>query len=311
MRSCSSQLGWCVVAVGALVLGSAVPVCAADSGGVTLRYKFKQGETLPYQLQQKMDMTMSVGGQEIPMKMDMAMDIDWKVQDVKDGSADVSQTVKHVHFTMDGGGPIGKVEYDSKTNKEPEGPVGKAMAPLFNSMVGGAFTFTMSPEGTVSNFKAPEKFTEAVKNAPGGGGGMFSPDQFKQMVQQSIPLPKEPVAKGKKWDQKLNVKLGPVGTMTGKNIMTYEGSTEEHGKELQKIAFKPEVKLTPAEGSPIKFELKKQDAKGTMLFDNKAGHIVQTNLTQTMELAASIGGQDMTQKIKQTVSMKLAGSGNK
>lgn len=298
----SSRCGFAVLVAALVVCGS---VRADRDEGVTLRYKFTKGETLPYQAKQKTAMTMNVAGNDIKMDMTMTMDIEWHVRDtLPDGSGQIAQTIQHIHFTMDGGGPIGKVEYDSKTDKEPEGNLGKVMAPIFNAMVGSAFQLTLSPQGKISDFKAPEKFTDAIKNAA-GGSQMFSPDQFKRMAQQNIALPTSPVTKGKTWDQKIDIKMGPLGSLTGKNVMTYVGPIDHHGQQLQQINLKPDFTLKSSDDSPVKFELKKQEGQGKVLFNSKTGQIVETTVDQTMDMVTNVGGNEMKQNIKQTTTMKL------
>src|SRR5947209_537839 len=94
----------------AAILGlAAVPAQAQ----VTLRYKFKEGEQLHYEMQQNMDMKMNIAGNDIAMKMHQQMDMTWKIAKVDaDGKAQLAQRIDSIRMTMDT--PMGKVEYDSK-----------------------------------------------------------------------------------------------------------------------------------------------------------------------------------------------------
>ncbi len=51
--------------------------------------------------------------------------------------------------------------------------------------------------------------------------------------------------------------------------------------------------------------MKNQKGDGTILFDERAGRIAEMHMVQSMTMATSVGGQDINQKIKQTVTMKL------
>src|SRR5206468_3686869 len=142
-----------------------------------LRYKFKPGETLSYEMEQKMKMEMAVGGQNINMSMTQTLDMTWNVQTVdNDGKAKIKQKFDRVRLSMEGLPGMDKIQFDSKAGKELEGPFGQMMGPMLKALAGAEFTLTMDPQGKVSDFKLPEKLAEAFKNIPGAGGtgGMFT-----------------------------------------------------------------------------------------------------------------------------------------
>src|SRR5262249_38285939 len=146
--------------------------CGADRAAAqtTLRYKFKKGEKLNYEMEQKIGMAMSIMGRDINMDMGQTIDMTWSVLDVDaDGKAKMTQTITRVRFTMDG--PTGKVEYDSKEDKAPEGPLGKIMTPIFRALAGAEIGLTMDTQGKVSDIKVPEKLTKAAKSLPQGAAG--------------------------------------------------------------------------------------------------------------------------------------------
>ncbi len=237
MRLGNNQLRWCGLVVGMLLFGSVLPAYAADNA-VTLRYKFKNGEVLPYVMQQKMDMNVTAGGRDITMKSTMGMNMAWHITKVEDnGSAQIKQDIKHISFTMEGG-PLAKIEYDSKTHKQLEGPLA-SIATIFNAMAGSSFTFTMSPQGKISDFTVPEKLTDAFKGSLGGQGAPFSPDQLKQMVQQSYLLPEKPVSKGDSWDQKLNVNMGAIGSMMARSRTMASSSKRSLSNRTSRSSRRP------------------------------------------------------------------------
>ncbi len=273
---------------------------------VTLRYKFKEGETLKYTVEQRMNMNGNVAGNDITMEMGMNMDMTWKVLSVnKDGSAKLTQTIDRVRMTMKAG-PLGEVDIDTKSDKEPSDPIGKAMAPIFKAMAGAEFTMTMTPLGEPKDVQVPEKVLNAVKNAGGGlPGASLSPDDLKQMVNQGgLVLPEKPVKKGDSWTHSSNMAMQGM-KMKVDTKATYEGETTEGGKKLQEISLAP--KMT-TEGGPagVEIKLKNQESKGKALFDNDKGRVVETELNQNMDMDLSAGGQSFTMKIRQTVTMKLA-----
>lgn len=293
------------LSIGAMsaVLAVALPLQAQTQ----LRYQFKAGEKLNYVLEQKMDMTMSVMGQEIVMKINQTMDFSWHIQSVDaQGKAKIDQVFDRVRFTMDA--PQGKVEYDSNNSKELDDPVGKILQPLFSGLVGNKFTMSMDRRGEVSDVTIPEKFKEAIKNIPNGGAGMdlFSEEGIKRLTSQTgVVFVEERVSKGKNWSRKTDMKLGMIGKIVTDNSYTFEGEAEKNGKKLEKIAIKTKLEVEPADNATVTMKIKEQDAKGTILFDNKTGRIVETTFSQDVSQEVGAMGTAMEQKIKQNLTLKL------
>jgi hypothetical protein len=282
---------------------------AADRAAAqtTLRYKFKKGEKLNYVLEQKAGMSMNFMGQDIQIDFGSTMDMSWDVKDVDaDGKAKMVQKFDRIRFTMDGG-PTGKIEYDSKDGKEPEGLAGKMMAPMFKALAGAEVSLTLDPQGKATDVKVPEKVIKALKNVPGGGGlgEMFSEDGLKHMFDQvGLVVPKEAISKGKSWNQSAETKT-PAGKMKIEVVNTLEEPVKRDGKDLEHVAMKPKISMDPDPDAPIKIALKSQDAKGSAYFDVTAGRLVETNTTQNLEMNVSVAGQEITQKMKTTASLKL------
>lgn len=303
---CAKGRSLCVgLLVVAGVWGSAGPAPAQT----TLRYKFKEGETLPYVMEQKMDMTMNIAGKDVKVSTAQTIDLDWHVTAVdKDGKAKLKQTITRIRMVMEG--IPDKVTYDSKEGKDPEGPFGKMVVPVFKAMAGAEFTLTMDPQGRLSDVQVPQKVLEAMKNLPGGGAavaGLFSEDNLKQMVNQGgLQLPAGPVTQGMTWDQKVEAKM-PFGTMKVDNQCAYQGEVMRDGKKLAEIIMKPKLVLEPSDKAPAKIQLKEQEGKGAAYFDPEAGRLAETNLQQSMTMEISAGGQSITQKMVQSITMKLQG----
>jgi hypothetical protein len=300
----SSQMrraGLCLLTV--LLAAGAADRAAAQT---TLRYKFKKGEKLNYVMEQKMNMAMTVMGNDINMDMGQTIDMIWDIKDVDaDGRAKMIQKIDRIRFKM-GGGQVGNVEFDSKEDKEPEGPVAKALAPIFKALAGAEIGLSMDAQGKVSDVTVPENVTKALKGpAAAGLGEMFSEDGLKHMMDQSgLVVPKDAISKGKTWDQGMEMK-SPIGKMKIEIANTFDGQVKRDGKELERVAMKPKITIEAGEDAKIQVKLKSQDSKGSAYFDNTAGRLVETNLVQNMEMAVSLAGQELTQKLKQTVSLKL------
>lgn len=297
---------WQVGRVVLAIFGLALSLAPGAQAQTSLRYQFKAGQQLPYLMTQKMAMQMNVMGNNVAITMNQDIDIDWKIQSVDaTGAAKMTQKFERIRLTMDG--PMGKTEYDSNQGKIPEGPIGQALGPLFQAMAGAEFTLTMDSTGKVTNVTIPEKLRDAFKNSQLGvaGGDLFSEDGLKRLIGSSgVIFPKDGVAPGKTWDNKLESKM-PFGTLKVENTFTYEGESEQGGRRLAKIAIKPKMEIEPSPNAALTMKIKSQDTKGAALFDTSAGQLVESTINQTTEMELGIAGQNVVQKIEQTVSMKL------
>jgi hypothetical protein len=300
MKSCCKMLA---VALAGLTLAGAA------QAQTTLRYKFKEGEKLEYVVDQDQKMSMSINGMDIDMKVKMVMEMDWQTLKVDNqGAAEVKVVISRVKMAMDG--PTGNVEVDSKDKEEPGDPIGQIFAQIVKAIGGMEMTFTSDATGDLRDTKISEGTAKKLKGIPGIdklGGDMFSPDNMKSMMASNMVLPKEPVSKGKSWTQKTNQKL-PFGKLTGETTYTYEGEIEKNGKKLEKIAVKPDIKIEPDPNSPIQIKVKGGSGKGTTLFDNTAGRVIESTNEQKMEMELEIGGMTINQNITQTTTMRLKGT---
>ena len=296
------------LALGMLALLTVAVAADRASAQTTLRYKFNKGEKLNYLMDQKVKMSMSVMGQDIDIELGQTIDMTWNVKDVDSaGKAKMTQKFDRVRFNMSGG-PVGKIDYDSKDAKDLDGPLGKILGPMLKALSDVEISLSMDAQGKISDVTVPDKIVQAFKKVPGGGAGlgeMFSEDGLKHMMDQSgLILPKDGVSKGSSWDQKMDLKTG-VMAMKVEITNTLDAPVKRDGKELQRVSMKPKLTLQSNENSPAQIKLKSQDNKGSAYFDNAAGRLVETNMIQKLEMGVSIMGMELSQKMDQTVTLKL------
>jgi len=295
--------GWKLVA--ALLAG--LTLAGAAQAQTTLRYKYKQGDKLDYVIDQDQKMAMSVNGMDIDIKVAMVIDMSWNTLDVdQSGNAKVKILVSRVKMVMDG--PMGKVEVDSKDTDEPDDPAGKILGQVVKSLGGMEMTCTADPTGDMKDVKVSEGTVKKLKGLPGLDqiGDMFSPDNMKAMISGNMVLPKDPVQKGDTWTQKANSKL-PFGKVVGETKYTYEGPIDKNGKQLEKIAAKPEVKIEPDPNAKMQIKVKDSKGKGYTFFDNAKGRIIESTNETTMQMELDVGGITISQNITQVSTMRLKG----
>jgi hypothetical protein len=300
----TSRCNWISIFVFACVYGGGAPAQAQT----TLSYKFAEGEKLHYAMDTKTSVQMQPMGSNIEMRVGQTIDLTWSVLSVdNDQNAKLQSKVDRLRFSMEGG-PIPKTQYDSKEGKKLEGVMGDTLGPLFEALVGAEFTFNVDARGNLSDVQIPAKLNEALKNMTAGGAGSgFSGDMIKQMAQQgALLLPSGTVEKGKTWEQTSQMTL-PFGKAAVRIDLTYEGPATLDGKQVEKIAVSPKMSFEAGPNAAVAIKIKGQESKGTTYFDNKAGLILQSSLTQTTEMEITVAGAVMPQKMTQTISFKLQG----
>ena len=279
---------------------------AAAQAQTTLRYKFKEGEKLEYVVDQDQKIAMSVLGMDIDMTSKMAMELSCQTLKVDEkGNAQFKVTLGRVKMTMEGG-PLGKVEVDSMDTEEPDNPLGKIFFDMVKSIGGLEMTFTADNSGTLSDVKLSEgkKMKKLRGGGLGVGGNAFGPDTLKSLVEGTviIPLPKDPIEKGKTWTQKISTKT-EIGKIAGENTFTYEGPE----KNFEKFSIKPDMKIEADPNAAIQMKMKSGKGKGYTLFDNQAGRLHQSNSESTIEMEIEAMGNTIAVNTTQTTIMRLKG----
>jgi hypothetical protein len=299
-------------AVPAVLLAFAVFLAAPPvQGQMELRYKFKEGEKLPYVMEEKTKTTTNIAGQTIEIQQGHTVDFTLNVLSVdKDGKAKISQRIDRIRYSMDGS--MGKFEYDSKDDKESDHELAKWIVPVYKAMVGSDFTMTKDARGRLGDLKLPDRVKEAFNKVHGQDVEPFREDMFKRMVVEeelNLIAPEGAVMTGMSWDQKTETRLD-FGKIKTENTFTYDGPTTEGKQILQKVTLKPKNNLEADPASGFVTKLKDHDAKGTALFDSQSGRLVEVRLTQNTEMELSANGQTMTVKTEQVTTLKLQEKAN-
>jgi hypothetical protein len=291
-------IGLCLLLAG---IGIAAPAPVAGA----LRYKFKVGEKLHYESQQKMVITMDLAGKEVSITMTQTLDMVWTtLARDKDGSK-ISQTVERLRFVLEGPDIIGKGQFDSRDGKMPEGPVFAKVGPLFKSMVGRPVPMTVEPSGKTKDVKIPEAMQKELKalEDDNKANGTSSESLKKLFGQGDLILPNFSATKGKVWEH-TEVSQVPGGKLAIRHVYEHSGVERRGGKKVDVITIKPTSKLE-SDGSKTGVKLKSQEASGKAYVDRAAGRLVESTVTLKMELETDVGGTSVTQKMEQTTSMKL------
>ncbi|HVU90289.1 MAG TPA: DUF6263 family protein [Pirellulales bacterium] len=317
---CSRTSYCCLLA--ATIAASGILSAGTARGDNTLRWKFKEGDTLNYVMDRETDMKIDLSGSLIEVKSGMIFDTSWKVKSVDaDGTATIEQTVDRIQMKMDS--PLGGgLDYDSKKPGSGTGQIWDMMGPMIESLVGGTFTLKATATGQVSDIKLPEKVAEHLAKQQGGGGGGgggrrggggglggmmggLSENSIKEMITRSIvPLPEKPVTPDVKWSQSFAEEMRGAGVK--KTEVTYSTSekTSAEGHEIQKIAAKSDITFEPAEQSQVDIEIEEQEGDMTIYFDVNTGRTVKAEGVQKQVIAITAPNREITQEVEEKVTVR-------
>lgn len=276
----------------------------------TLRYKFKAGDKLHYEMTQSMAMEMQLPQQPEPLNnvVNQKMYIELETLEVlADGSARQRQAITRIVLSVDvKGGPVAQsLKYDSDSKEEPTGPLAQTMIKALKPMIGAEWLQTMSPRGEVLEVEIPEKFANSLKSNPGAAmmGNLGSAEGLKQLSSQAaMSFPEAPLKAEESWDQTIELKM-PFGLMKTKKTTTYIGP-QDNGLELLKLDTAMEFE--PGEKSPVVLKVIDNDAEGQVLFDNRLGRMQGSKLHQVTKMEITSAGQTINQTVTTDVAFELA-----
>ena len=281
----------------AAVAGMATTGIAQES----LSWKFQPGETLRYVVVQKVDMDMSVPGEQTQkMSTNQTMDMLWKINDIgADGTAKMAQVVDRVQMSSNGG-PAGNMSYDSQS-KAAVDPRQKPIADAFGKIIGAEFQVSMRPSGKIDDVVVPQSLVKALTDS-GPTGSMLTEASLKEMMTQSaVSLPADAIAPGTSWETSQQVDLN-FGTMVVTSQLTYTGTKDG----MATILTKPTIDVKPKDNALVELKLTKSEGQGLVLFDVAKGRISKSDLKLKLDLAVTRYGKTVNMTLNQTTVMNLA-----
>lgn len=292
----------CLVAA-ILIVWFVPTTSAADK--TTLRYEFKEGDTLKYVVESSMQSMMNINLMVVTTKMSQSSEMVWTVKSVdRTGKADLKIKFGRQKTTSESAQI--KTEIDSEMKEEPNDELGKTLYKLAKTMSRLEFSATLSPTGEFSDIKIPEqiiKELEKTKN-PLLNETVTAVGLQRTLNQTALLLPKEPVEKGQSWKSQSSLPM-PFGKMILDIDHEFAGTTTQDGRKLAKITLKPKAQFELAENSRIAAKLKSQEGMGNALFDVSTGRLVEVTTRRTMDLELEVSGTTVSQRVEQSSTMRL------
>lgn len=266
----------------------AVPVGAAES----LRWKFEEGASHHYELNQTTVTTAMVQEQEVKTSIKQTVGMAWEVLSVEsDGTARVAQTIERVKVSLES--QFASFAYDSDDEGAVEGQAA-VLKPVIDALVGARVVLVMTPRGEVNDVEVPDEMIERLRNAgPGAQAlqGLASAEGMKGLIGQStLVLPEEEVEPGSTWTRKVELPT-PQGTLAMTNTFTLESSESESAK-IGMAMNVDEFKTDP--DAPFEMRVEEQDGTGSFAFDTAAGLLQSSEVTQKLTAVITVQGQEVT-----------------
>ena len=212
----------------------------AAAGAETLRWKFAEGDTHRYVLEQTTDNTAEVQGQEIKTQIFQTVEMTWEVLSVEaDGSAaKLAQTIDKVKVALES--PFANFAYESGADEAPAGDAA-ALAPVIDALVGSRVILAMTPRGEVRDVEVPEEMIAKLKNAGPAAQALqnlATAEGMKGLIGQStLVLPEEAVEKDATWSRQVSLPT-PNGTMALTNTFTYEGADADIATDRRRHEYR-------------------------------------------------------------------------
>src|SRR5262245_40230544 len=181
---------------------------------VTLRYKWRKGDTLRYRWTAQSNVTMSgiPGLGDMTVTTTLGQVVKMAVEDVAaDGTAALRATFESAKVEI--ATPAGPIKYDSAAPPSATGdPMMDALGKAMGALIGASVTLTVTPIGTVPQLQGMEDLAARMKKAIGeeatmtGLDAIFSNDSMLSSFAQNFArMPDKPVKIGDAWKSELKI----------------------------------------------------------------------------------------------------------
>lgn len=270
-----------------------------------LRWKFAEGMSLRYQVEQSLDWKIGVTTeksdrepQSIGSKIDQTIDLDWRVSELLESEkARIELSVRRIQVVVAAADGTTE-EFDTASDAPPRGATAM-LAPLYRALIEAEISVTLASDGEMTDLQVSEELLERLKNLPGETA--VDPRQLiEQLVKQlTLPLPESATEPPQSWRAREPVTLFDK---TGQQaVITYEQMPSTDGDDRQ-VSISLSASQPAVESNQNSFQL-----QGTVLFDAEAGRLALSETESTAVAHETSGGKKVLKTLAQTIRVKLAG----
>jgi hypothetical protein len=316
-----------LVGIAALIafVAAAAP---ASAQGVTLRYRWTEGESRTYRMTTRTERTMTgmPGAPAGPVTIVQTVTQVLKFTAVyvaPDGAATLRQTFQSTRTEMSN--PAGKFVFDSTAPDASQDAMAQSVRDITNAMIGESIAIEMSADGAVRRIEGGARIADkiakvmAASNDPGtmqagqGLRSMLGDDALKTTFEQTFPrLSAPPVKVGDTWTAQLAMGSPGVGRITGRSTFTLKALEGTAESSVARIAVDLTLRQdgVPPPSGPAAMVMTLGDAKGTgeLLFAVAGGLIQRGTMRTDMPSSVVMNGPDgspVTMDSKSTITMTM------
>lgn len=270
------------------------------SEGRVLDWKFTEGRALHLLSDEKRRVEELGDNARLIGDYSNLTDFQWVIEKVnEDGSAQIKQTIERLRLRAEA--PQGNVEYDSSDPATHQGQ-GQQVHASLGKLVGGSFTYNLTPAGDVSAVEPTEELTARFEDAPIPMRGIIS----SKMLAYMIPMMRfsdRPIPKDGAWVKTITLPEMPIGTRTSEATYTLGPIVEQDGVKLQQIDITEKPNFVPKQQQPgVSFQLKDVTRSGTALFNTEEGQLVSRTQEESFTIVVDAGPNHTEQRSTSTTT---------
>lgn len=276
-------------------------------GAETLRWKFAEGDSHRYLLEQTTVNTAVVMEQEVKMSIYQTIEMTWEVESVEDGgAARLVQTIDRMRVALES--QFLTFSYDSDDEAPAEGQAAM-LQPVVEALIGVPVVLVMTPRGEVREVEVPDELIQRLKDAGPAAQALqnlASPEGMRGLIGQStLVFPQEPIEQGATWTRQVELPT-PQGTMALNNTFTFTGFEGSGDDETATIEVAMTIdSLEAAPETPFELTIQEQEGSGSYAFDTSAGLLRSSKVTQNLSVVARVMDQELTSAAQSTASFSL------
>ncbi|HIA20515.1 MAG TPA: hypothetical protein EYN70_14055 [Planctomycetaceae bacterium] len=295
-----------VLPAGELFLGG-----ASLQGQEPIRWKFRPGTDYRVSFQQQTASKTRVGDQVIEVRLQMTMQMDWRVLQVDTaGRATMDQSFTRIRIELDNP-KVESVVYDSSASEKAAGEAAQ-MAASLGPLIGKPFRVVMTNRGVVQKVELSPQAQVALNRVPEESRlkDVFTTAGLTQTLQKSHGiLPLEAVQPGDQWEVD-SMLVTPLGALKMKTKYQYVANLQRSGTAAAQLKVHGQIELLPGEDQdspPQQLKIKSQDMSGEVFFDKAQGRLLESKMTQRLvtesEFRDLLLSSQMTSSLVTTVTV--------
>ncbi len=288
----------------------AAPDSAQAKAPVELKLKWDLGKRYVQRMEMEQGTETALPGSPQLMKQEMKQTQDVSLSVLKEregGGRELEMEILGMMLVSKAGSRE-VLSFDSK--KAASSDAGKPMAPTLRKLVGSRIKFLTDVSGKIEGV---EGFKEVLDRISEGSSaleqgmikGMFSEDNFKEMDSAAQGLPDKPVKIGDTWPIKVEMALGPLGSVVLNSQYTFKGWELHHDHKCVLLEFTGVLTAVSGPGAADGMAIDNGKTSGKMWFDPALGMVIDTVAKQGMSIKVKTQGQSFTTKVNSTVSNTL------